>query len=127
MPGIGVVSLVWAAILLLPIVVAASVAYFSRASRLLAVAPAALMAWMLSWIQGFRLMAWQAVDSSRPHGMSFSYELNLLGIFCFWPATLVVLVVWGAANRWLSNRAARAQPVNPALQGTRDEALRPRA
>ena len=105
---IGLLCLAWGAILLLPILVAAWIAYLSQTAVTLALAPALLMAWILVWTNGSGLMLWHSVRSSRPHGMSFSFELSLLGIFFVWPATVACLVIWGFARRRIKRRSTGA-------------------
>lgn len=113
--------LVWGALLLMPGMIAGWMACASRKSLVLAAVPLPLSIWILACINGFQLMIWQTVRASRPHGMSFNFELSLLGVFYFWPATLLCLAAWV----WLRRRAVRAASANPALQGARDGSTRP--
>jgi len=106
---IGMMLLMWVAILFLPIMIAGWMAYLSRTVFMLAIAPALLMAWVITWIYGFGLMLWHIVRSARPHGMSLNYELSLLGVFFLWPATIVCLIVWTFAKRRLLRRTANEQ------------------
>jgi hypothetical protein len=123
--GIAVVWLAWGVILLVPVVSAGWMAYVSRASLFLGAVPLLLSTWILVCVNGFQLMVWQTVRASRPHGMSFSFELSLLGIVYLWPAAVLCLALWVAARAGLRRRAARAASANPALQGTHDRPARP--
>jgi len=125
MMRVALVWLMWVVILLLPLLIAAWIAHLSRASALLVLAPMLLMAWVLASINGTGLMPWHAVRPARPQGMSFSFELSVLGIFYLWPATLVCLGVWAMAKRWLRRRAVQAQAPCPTPEGPDDGPARP--
>jgi len=107
---LSVVLLVWAALLLVPLLITCWIAFLSRTNLFLALAAAAGTALHLAWINGSQLMLWHAVRATRPHGMSLNFELSVLGVFCLWPTTLAGLLAWAAARRWLRRRAAGASP-----------------
>jgi hypothetical protein len=107
-------ALLWAAILLLPILVAGFLAHRSRTSLLLGSIPFLLMLWILAWINGFGLMVWHPLDPRhRNGGMSFNFELSLLGIVYLWPPALICVAVWTTLRRWLRPSAADKTPTDP--------------